>query len=73
MDKINITEKTNDYYRKQFEQGYRFRSNVWLDGVDEFTRRYEAEGLEVFVGKTAFTLFGDSPENMRAILTRGKS
>ena len=65
-------EKMRNTYYNQFAQGYTFSTNCPIECIEEDKKRYEAQGLEVFVGETAFARDGTRLPSYRTILSRPK-
>ena len=65
--------KREALYFKQISEGYQFKTNTDQEEVRDIKEKYEAQGLEVFVGDVAFDVNGKPYNGGKAIFTRNKT
>jgi phosphoglycolate phosphatase-like HAD superfamily hydrolase len=65
-------KKMREFYSDQYEQGYRFETNLPLNSFQDVIETLKARGLELFIGTKSFDIMGLEYPGMRVILTRTK-
>ena len=73
LSEVNLgLQKVKKTYPEQVRAGYEFKTNFPNDCVQDAKRRYEEQGLEVFVGDRAFWDNGVEDPKMKSLFTRKK-